>query len=68
MSFRTWTACCLCDVQVREDPHECRIFPNAPFMDREKGPRIREQPLGRVTKIVANSCSLELKGPPRIPK
>jgi len=68
MPLRIWAACCLCVVQVRKDPHECRIFPSAPFMDKAKGPRIREQPLGRVTKIVANSFNVELKCPPRIPK
>jgi hypothetical protein len=53
---------------VREDPHECKIIPRAPFMDNAKGPRIREQPLGRVTMVVANSFKVELKCPPRIPK
>jgi len=61
MPLRSWVACCLCVVQVREDPQVCKIFPRAPFMDEAKGPRIREQPLGRVTRVVANSFSVELK-------
>jgi hypothetical protein len=68
MPLRIWAACCLCVVQVRVDPYECMIFPSAPFKDRAKGPRIREQPLGRVTRIVANSFSVELKGPTHIPQ
>jgi hypothetical protein len=45
MPLRSWAACCLYAVQVREDPHECKIFPRAPLMDMAKGPRIKEQPL-----------------------
>jgi hypothetical protein len=37
-------------------------------MDRAKGPRIKEHPIGRVTKMVANSFRVELKCPPRFPK
>ena len=63
-----WAACWRCAVQVRTEPQVWIIFPRAPFSDKAKGPRIREQPLGRVTRVVANSFRMELKCPPLIPK
>ncbi len=38
------------------------------FMDKAKGLFMREQPLGLVSRVVANSLSEALKWPPRIPK
>ena len=35
-------------------PQAFKILRRAPFMDRAKGPLMREQPLGLVTKEVAN--------------
>jgi hypothetical protein len=36
-------------------------------MDKAKGPFVREQPLGLVTRMVANPFSEALKWPPRSP-
>jgi hypothetical protein len=44
------------------------ILRRAPFMDKAKGPFMRKQPLGLVTKVVANYLSEAFKWPPRSPK
>ena len=51
--------------QVNLPPQAFKILRSTPFMDKANGPFMREQPLGLVTRDVANFFKTELKWPPR---
>ena len=53
--------------QVNLPPQAFKILRSTPFMDKANGPFMREQPLGLVTREVANSFKTKLKWPSRSP-